>query len=114
MRDPEETDPCVTALRELKEETGYTGHNPRVTHLVRSDPWKSNAAHCQVLVDVDLTLPENQNPVSDLEAEEDIHPIWFKLSNLREEVEKYAEENDIDIDQRVYAIALGNMISLNL
>ena len=110
MRDPNENDPEVTALRELKEETGYIGHNPRKTVLVKSDPWKSTGTHCQVFVDIDLTLPENKNPVSNLEAEEDIHPVWFKLKNLREEVEKYAEENDIDIDQRVYALALGNSL----
>eukprot|EP00343_Euplotes_focardii_P000159 CAMPEP_0205801598 /NCGR_PEP_ID=MMETSP0205-20121125/3609_1 /ASSEMBLY_ACC=CAM_ASM_000278 /TAXON_ID=36767 /ORGANISM="Euplotes focardii, Strain TN1" /LENGTH=108 /DNA_ID=CAMNT_0053066551 /DNA_START=199 /DNA_END=522 /DNA_ORIENTATION=- len=104
MRDPGETDPCLTALRELKEETGYVGHNPRPHALVKSDPWKSNSTHCQIYVDIDLP---QKNLITNLEFEEDITPMWIKLKDLKENLEKIAKEMDCDLDQRLYAWALG-------
>jgi 8-oxo-dGTP pyrophosphatase MutT (NUDIX family) len=38
MMDPGETDPVVTAVRELREETGYAGENARVLGRIWSNP----------------------------------------------------------------------------
>jgi ADP-ribose pyrophosphatase len=114
MRDPHEDDPCATALRELKEETGYVGHNPRPFALVKSDPWKSNGTHCQIYVDVDLTLPENQDPQPNLEPEEDISAVWVKLKDLKTSLEKIAADEDLDLDQRLYSWALGIDFAQNM
>ena len=38
MMDPHETDPVATAVRELREETGYAGENARVLGRVHSNP----------------------------------------------------------------------------
>ena len=38
MMDPHETDPVATAVRELREETGYVGENARVLGRVFSNP----------------------------------------------------------------------------
>src|SRR5664279_543799 len=38
MMDPGETDPVATAVRELREETGYAGENARLLGRVRSNP----------------------------------------------------------------------------
>ena len=38
MMDPEETDPVVAAVRELREETGYAGENGRILGQVYSNP----------------------------------------------------------------------------
>ena len=38
MMDPEETDPVATAVRELREETGYAGENARLLGKVHSNP----------------------------------------------------------------------------
>jgi ADP-ribose pyrophosphatase len=38
MMDPHETDPVATAMRELREETGYVGENARVLGRVHSNP----------------------------------------------------------------------------
>ena len=107
MRDPGEDDPIQTGLRELKEETGYVGHNARVTDQVKSDPWKSNGTHIHMICEIDLSLPENQNPEPNLEAEEDITPMWVKLKGIQQNLEKLADENDHDLDQRLYAWAMG-------
>lgn len=107
MRDPDETDPVISGLRELKEETGYTGKNGREMYIAKTDPWKSNGTHAHVICEVDLSDPENQNPKTDLEFEEDITPIWVPLKNLQQNLEQMAEENDVDIDQRLYAWSMG-------
>ena len=107
MRDKDDDDPSATALRELKEETGYTGHNPKPHALVKSDPWKSNGTHCQVEVEIDLNLEENKNPKANLEFEEDISVIWVKVDGFKENLEELAKKLDCDLDQRLYAWALG-------
>jgi 8-oxo-dGTP pyrophosphatase MutT (NUDIX family) len=38
MMDPGETDPIATAVRELREETGYVGENPRMIGKIFSNP----------------------------------------------------------------------------
>ena len=38
MMDPHETDPVATAVRELREETGYEGENARLLGRVHSNP----------------------------------------------------------------------------
>lgn len=38
MMDPHETDPVATAVRELREETGYAGENARVLGRIFSNP----------------------------------------------------------------------------
>jgi 8-oxo-dGTP pyrophosphatase MutT (NUDIX family) len=38
MMDPHETDPVATAVRELREETGYAGENARILGRVHSNP----------------------------------------------------------------------------
>jgi ADP-ribose pyrophosphatase len=38
MMDPEDTDPVATAVRELREETGYAGENARLLGRIHSNP----------------------------------------------------------------------------
>jgi 8-oxo-dGTP pyrophosphatase MutT (NUDIX family) len=38
MMDPHETDPVATAIRELREETGYEGENARLLGKIHSNP----------------------------------------------------------------------------
>ncbi len=38
MMDPHETDPVATAVRELREETGYEGENARLLGKIHSNP----------------------------------------------------------------------------
>ena len=60
MMDPGETDPVATAVRELREETGYEGENARVLGKIWSNPAILNnrtftilIENCQLKHDVD-------------------------------------------------------------
>ena len=66
FKDDDEDDPAQTALRELKEETGYVGENVVSTMPARTDPWKSDERGALVYADIDLEKEENKNPVGPL------------------------------------------------
>jgi 8-oxo-dGTP pyrophosphatase MutT (NUDIX family) len=51
MMDPHETDPVATAVRELREETGYVGENARLLGRVFSNPAILNNSTYTVLVE---------------------------------------------------------------
>ena len=66
MMDPHETDPVATAVRELREETGYAGENARLLGRVHSNPAiLSNTTftvlieHCRMLHDVEFDHGED-------------------------------------------------------
>jgi 8-oxo-dGTP pyrophosphatase MutT (NUDIX family) len=51
MMDPGETDPVATALRELREETGYTGENARLIGACFANPAIMNNRVHTILVE---------------------------------------------------------------
>ncbi len=51
MMDPGETDPVATAVRELREETGYEGENARVLGKIHSNPAILNNVTFTVLIE---------------------------------------------------------------
>src|SRR5208282_6355889 len=51
MMDPHETDPVATAVRELREETGYEGENARLLGRVHSNPAILNNTCFTILVE---------------------------------------------------------------
>ena len=54
--DPGETDPVAAGLRELREETGYTGRNARLLGTVFANPAiQDNACHTVLVEDCQLT-----------------------------------------------------------
>ena len=56
--DGKETDPVMTAVRELREETGYEGRNARVLGSIRPNPAiMSNTCHVVLIEDCRLTHP---------------------------------------------------------
>ena len=54
-------DPAAGALRELREETGYTARVERLTPAVFTSPGLTNESVHTVLVSVDLAAPENRD-----------------------------------------------------
>ena len=106
----EEGDGTKGALRELKEETGYTALPQDVVAvgpLVYVDPWKSNEKSKFVQVNVREDLPENQNPTQNLDPLEVIEALLVKKHCLLEELNKISQERNCGIDSRLYAFAMG-------
>jgi ADP-ribose pyrophosphatase len=60
------------ALVELKEETGYSGKIIDVSPVLKTGASLINDSARIVYIEVDETLPANQNPVQELEDAEDI------------------------------------------
>ena len=60
------------ALRELKEETGYEGAITSISPVMSSFPALSSSTMQLVHADIDELQPNNQNPIQNLEAGEEI------------------------------------------
>ena len=73
----------VEALRELGEETGYTGTVTRVDPVAFSFPALSGATMQLVHIDIDETLSVNQNPQTRLEPGEFIETILVPRQGIR-------------------------------
>jgi ADP-ribose pyrophosphatase len=75
--DSDETDPVAAGVRELREETGYTGHNARIIGTVFANPAIQNNECHTVLVeecqcDAPLHLDDGEDLVTRLVAEDDL------------------------------------------
>lgn len=109
------------AVRELREETGYVGvvsettptmFNGKIfvrTKLLTTDdkdPGFCNTNLQMVHVTIDTSLPENQNPVPQLEEGEFIEVFTTPLTSLWDECKKLEAEG-YAIDARVATLAEG-------
>jgi len=105
--DPEE-DPKVTAVRELKEETGYSGTLRWFSRQCLNSPGMSGEHFYSAVIDVDETLPENQKPTTDWDEMENIQTFCIAPKDapafLRER-----EAFGVILDGKVvaYFLALG-------
>lgn len=109
--------PAQCATRELLEETGYVGtvdtsesqvegDANAVGWVMFNDPGFCNTNMRIVRVDVDLSLPENQNPLPKLEDNEFIETFTLKLRDMWDSLQKMEAEG-YAIDARVGTIAEG-------
>ncbi|KAE8370316.1 NUDIX hydrolase domain-like protein [Aspergillus caelatus] len=94
------------ALRELKEETGFVGEAERTSRTLFNSPGFCNNNFKLVYVNVDLSLPENQNPSPELEEEEFIEVFTLPMKSLFLEI-KRLEKEGFAIETRVVALAEG-------
>ncbi|KAJ6244276.1 adp-sugar pyrophosphatase [Anaeramoeba flamelloides] len=94
------------AVRELKEETGYTGTVTYVSKPVAYEPGLTNSKTVMVKVEIDLELEENKNPTQELEDEEDIEVHLVKISELQKTLHKF-EENEMVVDVKLATFAVG-------
>lgn len=91
--DPGET-PEQAAIREFKEETGYTGTVDErfQRQLLCMTPGLTNETSCMVVLNVDMDDPINDNPKQELDHDEDIDlkrmPLLEVLKFLQEGEEK--------------------------
>eukprot|EP00622_Pseudochattonella_farcimen_P004532 FR739931.1.p1 GENE.FR739931.1~~FR739931.1.p1 ORF type:complete len:192 (+),score=23.85 FR739931.1:84-578(+) len=74
----------AAALRELREETGFVGSILHVSGEVCMSPGICDETVRIVVVDVDLTRPENQNPTQELDEGEYCVVRRVPLTQLRE------------------------------
>ncbi|KAJ5769916.1 uncharacterized protein N7511_001967 [Penicillium nucicola] len=95
-----------TAVRELREETGFVGVATKCTGIMYNDPGFCNANFNMVYIQVDMSLPENQNPKPNLEDNEFIECFTVPVERLSMELKKLEKEG-YAIDARVGSIAEG-------
>ena len=79
--DPEDDSPMETAIRELREETGYEGRNARIIGEVRPNPAIMNNT-CRIVL---IEECERLHPCS-LDAGEDIETELMSLADVRSAV----------------------------
>ena len=102
----------TSALREMKEETGYAGKFVKTIPTFSSftDPWKSNESVMTMVVSVDLEDPENKNPHQNLDDTENIAVHFVDITNRSEAMENLrvlAKESNSTVSRDIYGFILG-------
>ena len=95
-----------TAVRELKEETGYHGTVDNIYPPIYSSPGLTGETIQLVTISIDETLEENQDVTPELEASEDISCIRCPKKSLLQFLQQ-AHNNGIEIDAKLFNYALG-------
>jgi ADP-ribose diphosphatase len=93
------------ALRELKEETGYSGRIIDVSPVIANDPGMSTSNMQFAIVEVQLKEGEPM-PEQHLDEGESIERIVVPLSKLFDKVTQFSNEGKI-VDARLYHWAAG-------
>ncbi|KAK9837295.1 hypothetical protein WJX81_004372 [Elliptochloris bilobata] len=89
------------ALRELSEETGYSGSVLEVSPVCYSDPGMSNTNMQFAVVRVDAGAPENKDVVAQLEEGEFIEVFLLPVRGLYDALLAKQKETGWDIDARL-------------
>jgi ADP-ribose pyrophosphatase len=97
--------PEQTAMRELREETGFSGDVTQVLPLSYSSAGMSNEAVWLVTLDIDEDLPANRTPEPQPEDGEDIEVVLLPLEELASCLQ--TPEGGGGLDSKVVAFALG-------
>ncbi|KAJ3368187.1 hypothetical protein GGF31_006771 [Allomyces arbusculus] len=104
-----ETSPENTAVRELKEETGFTGTNWTVDTMYAYEPSVMGACGLLVRCEVDLDAPENVHARPQLEDDEfSLTTMLIPLDGLYHRLKAFADQHDnVILDSRLAAFAYG-------
>ncbi|XP_036374048.1 ADP-sugar pyrophosphatase [Megalops cyprinoides] len=98
---------ATAALRELKEETGYTGEVVGVTPVTCLDPGLSNCTTQIVMVNINGDDPENLNPTQQLGDGEFVDVILLPLNEFQNKIDELLQKENIIVDSKVYIYAMG-------
>uniref|UniRef100_A0A8C7XHY9 ADP-sugar pyrophosphatase n=1 Tax=Oryzias sinensis TaxID=183150 RepID=A0A8C7XHY9_9TELE len=96
----------MTALRELKEETGYRGEVVGVTPVTCLDPGLSNCTTQIVLVNINGDDGENMHPTQELGGEF-VEVILLPLDEIQTKINDLLQKEKIMVDSKVYIFAMG-------
>lgn len=99
--DPGES-PEKSAIRELKEETGYLGNVTRISPKLYSSPGILSEAFYFVFMDVDETHPSNQHPETSPEPSEFIEVILKTAEEISDFI-KWESEQGTAIDAKFFS-----------
>ncbi|MCP4649954.1 MAG: NUDIX hydrolase [PVC group bacterium] len=91
------------ALRELKEETGYTGTIKEISPLLALNSALSNIRVQFVTAEIDENDPENKNPIQKLEPEEQIEVFLVQDTKAKDFIIEHKEKGD-DVGASLWAI----------
>ncbi len=103
--DPQE-EPETAAVRELREETGYVGTITWIGPRALSSPGMTREGVFLAVMEVDETLPANQNPRQQCEESEEIEVILKTLADMPELL-RLSQEQGLHADSRLIAYFLG-------
>lgn len=106
LMDENDRSPVQTALRELKEETGYIGTHVKTVPASFSSPGLSSESVYVIKLAVDERLPENLNPQAVQEETENIENFVVPLKKLSSFIEERVNEGDL-IDSKLAMFACG-------
>ena len=98
--------PEMAAVRELFEETGYSGSITRVTPPLYSSPGLSGETVHLVHMEIDETDLKNQNPETDFDEGEHIETFPVPLKELQSFL-KAAHEKGARLDAKLMSFAEG-------
>ena len=108
LMDSEDSEPLETALRELKEETGYSARPQDLVFegpMIYTDSWKSTESTKYIVLNLDSA--QNPNPAQSLDSEEIIKVELIPLKNLASELQDLAQRQNYLIDSRLFTFAEG-------
>ncbi|CAG8496669.1 3395_t:CDS:2 [Cetraspora pellucida] len=107
----------TAALRELREETGYTGKIQSMSDPICYEPGLTTSMTRVVDVEVDLTSVDNVSPTQKLDGEEwSLQVIKIPLENLYERLQELQKQHagNLWIDSRLYTYAYGLHVAKDL
>ncbi len=101
-----------TALRELFEETGYTGTIDSITPAAASSAGLTGELLILVFMTINTLLPQNQHPAPNLQEGENIEVFAIPKTDLNDFLQKQINQGDI-LDSRLAAWTAGLQMQIH-
>ncbi|XP_019633928.1 PREDICTED: ADP-sugar pyrophosphatase-like isoform X2 [Branchiostoma belcheri] len=99
------------AIRELREETGYTGQVIQVSPATCMDAGLSNCTTCLVTAQIDGDDIVNIRPKPHPEEGEFLKVLYFPMNELLTRINDFTKKEAVTVDSRVYMYAMALQLS---